>query len=115
MSAAVRSKEAAELGDAIVRMTRSLITRAGEGETDALEQLQRVAQLAPIGLRLGVKAAHDGPAEYSWATLGEVLGTSRQNAQQLAGSLQPTLGAGHVLQPGHSKRSCATCQIGGAA
>lgn len=110
MNAAVRSKEAAELGDAIVRMTRSLITRAGEGETDALEQLQRVAQLAPVALRLGVRSAHDGPAAYSWATLGEVLGSSRQNAQQLAGSVPAQLGAGHVLVPGHDKRTCGTCR-----
>lgn len=110
-----RTKEASEVGDAIVRMTRSLIVRAGEGETDALEQLQRIAQLAPIALRLGVKEAHAGPAEYSWATLGEVLGTSRQNAQQLAGSLQPRLGAGHVLLPGHDKRTCSTCQTAAIA
>lgn len=102
-----RSKEADELGDAIVRMLRALVTRAGEGDTIAIEQLQRIDSLGSEAFRLGVKAGH--AAGYSWAAIGGELGMTRQAAQQLAGRAGD-LGAGHVLVPGHSKRGCEACK-----
>lgn len=109
-----RRHESPELGDAIARMMRGLVTRAAEGDTEAVEQLQRISQLAPIGLRLGVQQAHE--FGYSWAELGAVLNSTRQNAQQLGNSLNPEgmagrqrLGIGHVLVPGHDKRTCPDC------
>ncbi len=105
-----RPKEAHELGDAVVRMMRALVVRAGEGDTIAVEQLQRVATLAPAGLQLGVEQAHS--FGYSWATLGDALGSSRQNAQQLAEKAgRHHAGAAHVLRPGHRMRDCTTCQL----
>jgi hypothetical protein len=101
--------EAPAVGDAVVRMMRALVRRAGEGDWEAIEQLQRIAGMAPYGLRMGVRLAHDD-AGYSWAQLGAVLNTSRQNAQQLgAPAIEATPGAGHVLVPGHHKRTCPIC------
>ena len=100
-----RSKEADELGDAVVRMMRALVARAGEGDTIAIEQLQRIDQLSTEGLRLGLRAGH--AYGYSWGTLGAELRISRQAAQQLAGR---AIGIGHVLVPGHNKRTCEACK-----
>lgn len=103
-----RRHEAPDLGDAIVRMLRGLLVRAAEGDTEAVEQLQRIAGLAPAALQLGVEDAHAGG--YSWTELGGVLGTSRQAAQQLAaGAERSRLGAGHVLVAGHNRRTCTSC------
>jgi hypothetical protein len=103
-----RRHESPDLGDAIVRMMRGLVFRAAEGDQEAVEQLQRIAGLAPAALQLGVEDAHD--AGYSWTQLGDVLGTSRQNAQQLAERAAGVrLGAGHVLVPGHNRRTCTSC------
>lgn len=69
--------ESPELGDAIVRMLRALVTRAGEGDTEAVEQLRRIEQLAPSATSLGYGHAHRD-AGYSFGELAAVTGTSRQ-------------------------------------
>lgn len=101
--------ESPDLGDAIVRMMRGLVTRAAEGDTEAIEQLRRVEQLAPAALKLGASLAHDH-AGYSFTDLGAVMGVSRQAARQYvlapaAASVRDT----HQLQPGHTRRGCAVC------
>lgn len=79
-----RRHEAPSLGKAISRMLRSLVDRAAEGDTEAIEELQRLQAQAGTLLRFAVRRAHD-EAGYSWTDLGRVLGTTRQAAAQLAG------------------------------
>ena len=108
--------EAPELGDAIVRMMRALVTRAAHGDTEAIEQLARVEQLAGPAVALSGRLAHDH-AGYSYTELGAVLGVSRQAARKRAvdtfteasgWALTDTPDA-HQLLPGHSKRHCHVC------
>lgn len=116
MSAEQRRHESPELGDAIVRMLRGLVTRAAEGDTEAIEQLARIEQLAPIAASLGGRLAHDA-AGYSYTELGAVLGVSRQAARQRALNVftdMPPWGytstpEAHQLVPGHHKRQCELC------
>lgn len=110
--AARERKEAPEVGAAIVRMMRALVARAAEGDWEAIEQLAMIEQLAPTATSLGLQLAHDSGPGYSFTELAAVLGSTRQAARQrvqrvrLAGVLH---GAGHVLMPGHSKRTCPQC------
>lgn len=76
-----REYEATDLEAAAVRMMRALVRRAGDGELEALEALRDLQVLSGGMLQEGVRAYREGPAEASWAAIGEVLGTSRQNAQ----------------------------------
>lgn len=107
LSASQKRHEAPELGDAIVRMMRALVTRAEEGDWEAIEQLARIESLAPTATSLGMRSAHDA-AGYSYTELGAVLGVSRQAARQRSSSVR-TWGVGHVLVPGHTKRGCMSC------
>lgn len=118
-----RRHEAPEVGDAIVRMLRGLVTRAAEGDTEAVEQLARVEQLAAAATALGGRLAHDR-AGYSYTELGKVLGVSRQAARQRAlntftsesGWAMSDTPEGHQLVPGHTRRGCLFCYaLGGAA
>lgn len=104
--------EAPELGEAVVRMLRALVTRAADGDTEALEQLARLEELAPLATTLAMRLGHD-KAGYSYTQLGGVLGTTRQAARQRVLSTKSwTLdGVVHVLAPGHRKRECHRCQI----
>lgn len=115
-----RRHEAPDLGDAIVRMMRALVARAAEGDTEAVEQLARVEQLAGTAMSLGGRLAHD-EAGYSYTQLGDVLGVSRQAARQRAtlvpvGALRAGLSGelvhpdAHQLVPGHHRASCSSCQ-----
>lgn len=111
-----RRHEAPDVGDAIVRMMRGLVTRAAEGDTEAVEQLARVEQLAPAATALAGRLAHD--RGYSYTELGAVLGVSRQAARQRALNTFPTAEPwaltdtpdAHQLVPGHTRRGCAVCQ-----
>lgn len=107
-----RRHEAPDLGDAIVRMLRGLVTRAAEGDTEAIEQLARVEQLAPAATSMGVQLARDR-AGYSFTELGRALGISRQAARQRtldpAGPAMPPLPDAHQLVPGHRRASCELC------
>lgn len=110
-----RRHESPELGDAIVRMLRGLVTRAADGDTEAIEQLARIEQLAPAATALGGRMAHSWG--YSFTELGAVLGVSRQAARQRALNTftQPEAWAltdtpdAHQLVPGHTRRSCQLC------
>lgn len=118
MSAAAvqRRHEAPELGDAIVRMMRGLVTRASEGDTEAIEQLARIEQLAPTATTMALQLARTaGRTGYSYTQLAGVLGTSRQAVRQRVERATFTgVGIAHVLVPGHHKATCEACQLGGA-
>lgn len=111
-----RRHESPDVGDAIVRMLRGLVTRAAEGDTEAVEQLARVEQLAGVATTLGGRLAHDAGG-YSYTELGAVLGVSRQAARQRALNVftQPDAWAftstpeAHQLLPGHRKSGCEAC------
>lgn len=113
--------EAPDVGDAVVRMLRALVTRAQEGDWEALEQLARIEQLAPAATALGVRLAHR-EAGYSFTQLGDVLGTSRQAARQRAMNTLTTPEAwaltdepdAHQLLPGHQRRGCELCKAASA-
>jgi len=76
-----REYEAPDLEAAAVRMMRALVRRAEGGELEALEALANLAKASEVQLVRGVHAYRQGPAEASWADIGRVLGTTRQNAQ----------------------------------
>lgn len=107
--------EAPELGDAVLRMMRALVARAADGDTEALEQLARVEQVAPSATTLALKLAHQSHP-YSFTLLGAVLGVSRQAARQRVTS-SPSFPRAryldwHRLHPGkHNKRDCETCRL----
>lgn len=79
------SREAPAIGDMVARVLRALIRRAEAGDLEALEQLQRLGREADAALVAAARAAHDGPAAYSWTELAYVLGTTRQAARQRFG------------------------------
>jgi hypothetical protein len=76
--------EAPELGDAAFRMFRALARRAGDGDTEALEQLTRLD--FELSEQTAAAAAGLHAAGYSWTDIGALTGHTRQNAQQRWGS-----------------------------
>jgi len=110
----VSRHESPELGDAILRLLRALVTRASEGDTEAIEQLRRIELLAPAALVKAARHAHER-AGYSYTELADVLGVSRQAAHQRVdrGAVLPAGLAyrdGHQLDPGHTRKGCRTCK-----
>ncbi len=77
-----RDREAGDLESAIGRLMDALVARCERGELEALEALDRLETDARSALMLGVLGYRNGPAEASWATIGEIVGTTRQGAQQ---------------------------------
>jgi hypothetical protein len=72
--------ESPELGDAAFRLMRGLARRAGDGDTEALEQLAKLSwQLADM---TAAAAAGLRRAGYSWGEIGALTGHTRQNAFQ---------------------------------
>lgn len=73
-----RRHESPELGAAASRMTRALIRRAQEGDTEALEQLVALEALVSASVQ---QAGHlmwqGGGGAYSWSELAAVLGVTR--------------------------------------
>lgn len=107
-----RRHESPDLGDAIVRMLRGLVTRAAEGDTEAVEQLRRIERMSARAMSVGGRLAHD-TAGYSYTELGAVLGTSRQGARQRASSALMDIERdpeAHQLLPGHTRRGCGDCR-----
>lgn len=107
-----RRHESPELGDAIVRMMRGLVTRAEEGDQEAIEQLRRVEQLAPIALDLGAYLAHERKNGYSWTQIADFMGVTRQGARQRCTAALARVAKvkdAHQLVPGHTRRGCPTC------
>lgn len=86
-------REAIEVRDAARRMMRALVRRAGEGDETALESLADLQLQAHIYLRAGVNAyrawqpAHGAPSP-SWRDVGNLLGVTRQTAQERFGKEQ---------------------------
>lgn len=78
---AQRRHESPDLGGAALRMMRALVRRAAEGDTEALEQLQRLEEAASVQLGVAALRAHR-EAGYSWTEIARVLGISRQAARQ---------------------------------
>lgn len=110
-TATQRRHEAPDVGDAIVRMLRGLVTRAAEGDTEAVEQLQRIEQLSRRAMAVGGRLAHD-LAGYSYTELATLLRLSRQGARQRADMALEgveTDPEAHQLLPGHTRRGCAVC------
>lgn len=64
------------------RMLRALVRRAGEGDLFALEALAQLRTETAQALADGARAAHDGPARYSWTEIAAELGITRQAARQ---------------------------------
>lgn len=94
-----RRHEAPEVGAMVGRMLNALIRRAGEGDTEALEQLQYVEELARLAHTAGLVAARQD-AGYSLSQLAAVEGTSRQAISQRTG-LSNIDGLGAAGRCGH--------------
>lgn len=78
-------RESPELEAMIRRMLRALVRRATDGDTLALESLANLRADLAGAIAAAAVGAHDGPAEYSWTDIGQVLGVTRQAARQLYG------------------------------
>lgn len=76
-----RRHEAPELASAARRMMRALAVRATEGDTEAIEQLAQLIKDAELALGTAVAGART-EVGYSWAEVANLVGTTRQNAQQ---------------------------------
>lgn len=82
MSKTKREREAGDLESAIRRLLDALVARCERGELEALEALDRLENDSRSALMLGVLGYRNGPAAASWTTIGLILGTTRQGAQQ---------------------------------
>jgi DNA-directed RNA polymerase specialized sigma24 family protein len=86
MARAKRSRserpESPEIGKAAERFMRSLVRRAGEGDWEALEELNRLVGVAQGALNTATRDAH--AFGHSYADLGKVLGISRQSVMERA-------------------------------
>lgn len=83
MSKRKREREAPEVGAMAGRVIRALVRRAGEGDTEALEQLLSLqAQVAAAVNDAGAGLHRFG---YSYTELAGVAGISRQAARERFG------------------------------
>lgn len=110
-----RRHESPAVGDAVLRMMRALVTRAADGDTEAIEQLARIEQLAAPATTLALKLAHD-TQPYSYTFLADILGCTRQAARQRV--TQPSGFPArlyldwHRLHPGsHNRKDCHDCAL----
>lgn len=83
-----RRHEAPELAAAARRMMRALAVRATEGDTEAIEQLAQLRDDLDSALGAAVAGARERVG-YSWAEVADLVGTTRQNAQQRWGKAEP--------------------------
>lgn len=81
-------RESDQLGAMVRRMFRALVRRSGEGDLIALEELAALRADVDQALADAARQMHDGVG-YSWQMIGDAIGTSRQNAQQMARKGQP--------------------------
>lgn len=81
-----REREAPDLGACALRMIRALVRRAEAGDWEALEQLAMLEDVAASATGEALTRMQRGTGAagvaYSWAQLGDVLGVTRQSAQQ---------------------------------
>jgi hypothetical protein len=75
-----KPREAPEVGAAVQRMMQALVRRAGTGELEALEALVTLQADLDRALTDAVTAYRQGPAQATWAHIGEAVGTTRQAA-----------------------------------
>lgn len=87
--AAQRRHESPDLGGAAARMMRALVVRAGEGDTEALEQLEALEALAGHAVQLAGSELYTWG--YSYGELAAVVGTSRQAAVKRFGRMPQPL------------------------
>lgn len=76
-----RQREAPELGEMLIRMTRALARRASEGEVEALLVLRDLQTHVDDALAAGVAGMHD--FGFSYGYIGTELGLTRQWAQKI--------------------------------
>lgn len=76
-----RRHESPELGAAARRFLRALAVRATEGDTEAIEQLRELEGELQHALGSAIAGARAAKG-YSWAQIADLIGTTRQNAQQ---------------------------------
>lgn len=77
-----RHREAPEVAAASIRMMRALARRAGDGELEALEALAALQDSVQLQLAAAVAGYREGPAQASWAAVGDALGITRQSAHE---------------------------------
>lgn len=75
-----REREAPEVGAMAGRVVRALVRRAAEGDSEALEELLKLAELLPAAIRDAGVAMHR--FGYTYTELGDVAGISRQSARE---------------------------------
>jgi len=66
-------------------MIRALVRRAGEGDTEALEQLRMLDDLTTQAVGTALRQMND--FGYSWSELARVTGTTRQACSQRASAV----------------------------
>jgi hypothetical protein len=85
----IHDREALELEGMVRRTLRSLVRRAGEGDTTALEALARLERVASSATTVALSRAHtSGGGFYSWGELADVTGSTRQAVQQRAARME---------------------------
>lgn len=77
-----REREAPEVAAAADRMMRALARRAGAGELEALEALNVLQGKLQQHLHAAVVGYRTGPAQASWADVGQALNMTRQSAHE---------------------------------
>lgn len=75
--------ECPELGAASRRFARALAARAGEGDTEGLEQLVEVRAAVDAAILDAARGLYR--ADYSWGDIGTLLGITKQAARQRFG------------------------------
>lgn len=82
-------REAPEMGAMLRRMVKAMGRRAGEGDLECLVELRQLKADIDQAIAAGARAAHDGPAAFSWTDIGDAVGITRQAARQLYGGPGP--------------------------
>ncbi len=78
-------RESPDMEAMVRRVLAALVRRAGAGDLTALESLARLELAAREATVAAGRAAHEGPAAYSFTELGLALGITRQSARERFG------------------------------
>jgi hypothetical protein len=81
------------------RILRAMGRRVSAGDIAALPELIALRDELETTIEETVQALRSDPWCYSWAQIGDVMGTSRQAAQKRYGHLKPTGGRRAGGQP----------------
>lgn len=83
-----RRYESPAIGEAIVRQVASLVARCAEGDTEALEQLGILHAAIERAQFDGARAMYR--RGYTWKSIGDALGVTRQAASaRFRGTIPP--------------------------